>query len=157
TREPGLKRSLQRLSSAVGEETRVISELSELGGGEPPALIFYDLRGASRLDAVPSAIPSAAQVLFLTSDQALMESLGLMVDPRVVSVVAFDERFDSNGFLVATAKSLRGDLYGVEKYFSWGVHTESTTVQTYEEKSAAIERLKEFARLAGCRGPVRER
>jgi hypothetical protein len=45
----------------------------------------------------------------------------------------------------------------VEKYFGWGVHTETLLVQNYDEKSAAIERLKTVAQVAGYRGPVRER
>jgi hypothetical protein len=156
TREAGLRRHLQRLSSATGEETSVIDAADQLQPGVQPALVFVDARGISDTQALLRRLPQG-HLMFLTTQDGIYEQMSLLADPRVVSLVAYDEKFDATGWVVAAAKALRGEIYGVERYFNWGVHTETHKVKDYEEKSATIERLKQFAQVAGYRGPVRER
>ncbi|HUH04720.1 MAG TPA: hypothetical protein VML75_22140, partial [Kofleriaceae bacterium] len=59
--------------------------------------------------------------------------------------------------IASATKALRGDVFGLQKYFPWGVTSFTMQVNSYEQKTRAIDVLMRYAKLAGVRGPVRDR
>src|SRR5262249_18623191 len=60
-------------------------------------------------------------------------------------------------FIASATKALRGNVFGLQKYFPWGVTTFSIVVASGEQKTKAIDILMRYANMAGLRGPVRDR
>ena len=48
-------------------------------------------------------------------------------------------------------------MFGLQKYFPWGVTLYNMEIASYEEKVKALDVLNAYAELAGARGPVRDR
>ena len=77
--------------------------------------------------------------------------------PRCSSVITYDEKFEPEDFIVTVTKLLHGQVFGLQKYFPWGVTLYNMEIAGYEEKVKAIDVLNAYAELAGARGPVRDR
>src|SRR5438874_858176 len=48
-------------------------------------------------------------------------------------------------------------VFGLQKYFPWGVTLYNMEIGGYEDKIKALDVLNAYAELAGARGPVRDR
>src|SRR5438270_6691041 len=119
--EPAMRRSLKRLMTATGAVTEFINDLSKLPE-EAPSLIAVDLRS-------PSA-PSVKQIEKILPDVRLIaivggQDFGQMIEavksPRCSSVITYDEKFEPEDFIVTVTKLLHGQVFGLQKYFPWGV------------------------------------
>ena len=73
------------------------------------------------------------------------------------SVITYDEKFEPEDFIITVTKLLHGQVFGLQKYFPWGVTLYNMEIAGYEEKIKAIDVLNAYAELAGARGPVRDR
>jgi hypothetical protein len=58
---------------------------------------------------------------------------------------------------VTSGKLFQGDLFGVEKYLTWGARIHERPVTSYAEKRAALADLARFVTEAGARRPVAAR
>src|SRR5437762_3163046 len=59
--------------------------------------------------------------------------------------------------LITVTKLLNGQVFGLQKYFPWGVTVYNMDISGYEEKVRALDVLTAYAELAGARGAVRDR
>src|SRR4029077_12725286 len=58
---------------------------------------------------------------------------------------------DEDAIVVTSLKLLRGEIFGLEKYMTWGVSVNEREVRSYDDKRAAIAAVADFARDIGCR------
>jgi len=158
TQETNLRRAIKRLTTSTGASADFVSEPSALSTERSPHVVVYDARHHEALpeDFLKRLAPEARILCIIDRDQ-LMRKVGLLDDPRVDSLFCHDERFDDEEFIASATKALRGEVFGLQKYFPWGVTAFSILVKNYQEKSAAIDVLLEYATLAGVRGPVKDR
>jgi hypothetical protein len=77
--------------------------------------------------------------------------------PRCGSVITYDEQFEPEDFIITVTKLLHGQVFGLQKYFPWGVTLYNMEIGSYDEKVKALDVLNAYAELAGARGPVRDR
>src|SRR5260370_42217064 len=77
--------------------------------------------------------------------------------PRCTSVITFDEKFEPEDFIITVTKLLHGQVFGLQKYFPWGVTVYNMEIGSYDEKIKALDVLNSYAELLGARGPVRDR
>jgi anti-sigma regulatory factor (Ser/Thr protein kinase) len=157
TADTALKRAVKRLTTATGASADFVTDANGIAPDLRVNLAIVDARGGDPPAALLKAIPPSARIVFIIQGDSLVSKLHLVGDPRVTSLFCYDAQFDDDEFISSATKALRGEVFGLQKYFPWGVTTFAMKVTNYEEKGRAIETLLEYATLAGCRGPVRDR
>ena len=157
TRDNRLKREVQRITAATASTADFGGELSLLDGDKRPDLVIVDARTEPPPAGLKGKLPEGCPAIFIVDEERLVDSLAQFEDARVVSVMGYGARFDDDEFIASATKALRGNVFGLNKYFPWGVTTYSVVVKNYEQKNKAIEVILHYATLAGVRGQVRER
>jgi hypothetical protein len=156
TRDLGLKRSIKRLTTATGATADFAAD-SALNPTRPINLAIFDARTEQPDRRFLNQVPKSAHIIYIVPGEDLAKRVQLFEDMRVTSLFCYDERFDDDEFISSATKSLHGEIFGLQKYFPWGVTTFSMVVKNYEEKGRAIEIMMRYAQMAGVRGPVRDR
>ncbi len=155
--EPAMRRSLKRLMTATGAVTEFINDLSKLPESAP-SLLCVDLRSASapKLKDVERVFPDVRLIAIVG-----VQDFGQMVEclrlARCGSVITYDDHFEPEDFIITVTKLLHGQVFGLQKYFPWGVTLYNMEIGSYEDKIKALDVLNAYAELAGARGPVRDR
>jgi hypothetical protein len=157
TRDNALKRAIKRLTTATGATADFMGDASGFVAERPVALAVYDARETPPDKLFFQKVPKDAKIIYIIDGDALISKLSEFKDERVISFFCYDAQFDDEEFIVTATKALRGDVFGLQKYFPWGVTAFSMVVKNYEEKAKAIDILMAYANLAGVRGPVRDR
>lgn len=157
TRDNALKRAIKRLTTATGSTADYIGDATGLNPEKPISLAIYDAREAPPDKLFFAKVPKEAKIIYIIDAEGLIPKVGLFKDERVVSLFSYDAQFDDDEFVATATKALRGEIFGLQKYFPWGVTSFSMVVKNHEEKGKAIEILMQYANLAGVRGGVRDR
>jgi hypothetical protein len=157
TRDTALKRAVKRLTTATGSTADFIGDASAIDPQRKLNLAIFDARRTSPDKLFFKKVPADARILYILDGDALVKQLSLLDDERVTSLFCHDARFDDDEFISSATKALRGEVFGLQKYFPWGVTTFTMKVKSYEDKTKAIDILMRYAKLAGVRGPVRDR
>ncbi|MGZ3425022.1 MAG: hypothetical protein ACXVCV_00170 [Polyangia bacterium] len=155
--EASMRRSLKRLMTATGAVTEFVNDLSKLPD-EAPSLIAVDLRSSSApsMKDIEKVFPDV-RLIAIVGGQDFGQMIEAVKSPRCSSVITYDEKFEPEDFIVTVTKLLHGQVFGLQKYFPWGVTLYNMEIAGYEEKVKAIDVLNAYAELAGARGPVRDR
>jgi hypothetical protein len=143
--------------TATGAVTEFVNDLSKLPE-EAPSLIAVDLRStnAPRMADIEKIFPEV-RLIAIVGGQDFGQMIEAVKSPRCSSVITYDEKFEPEDFIVTVTKLLHGQVFGLQKYFPWGVTLYNMEIAGYEEKVKAIDVLNAYAELAGARGPVRDR
>lgn len=157
TRDSALRRGIKRLTTATASSAQSVRDPAELAEDKDIDLVIHDARSRVPDRALFDRLTDRSRVIHIVDGDTLIKKVELLADPRVCSLVCHDARFDDDELIASATKALRGDVFGLQKYFPWGVTTYTMAVGSYEEKGRAIELLGRYAQLAGVRGPVRER
>jgi anti-sigma regulatory factor (Ser/Thr protein kinase) len=157
TRDNALKRAIKRLTTATGSTADYIGDATGLNPEHPISLAIYDAREAPPDKLFFAKVPKEAKIIYIIDAEGLIPKVGLFKDERVVSLFSYDAQFDDDEFVATATKALRGEIFGLQKYFPWGVTSFSMVVKNHDEKHKAIEILMQYANLAGVRGGVRDR
>lgn len=155
--EASMRRALKRLMTATGAVTEFVNDLSKLPS-EPPSLIAIDLRSPSapKMKDLDGVFPEV-RIICIVGAQDFGQMVECLRSPRCGSVITYDEKFEPEDFIVTVTKLLHGQVFGLQKYFPWGVTLYNMEIASYEEKVKALDVLNAYAELAGARGPVRDR
>lgn len=156
TGDKRLRRDIKRVTAATNATAEFPDTVSKIGSGKPD-LVIFDARDKVPPSKALSALPRNTAISYIVEGDRLFERIGLLQDERVESILAHDERLDDDEFIASATKTLEHDLFGLHKYFPWGVTVFSMTVNNYEEKTEAIGIIMQYAEAAGMRGPVRDR
>ncbi|MCA9679737.1 MAG: hypothetical protein H6709_10635 [Kofleriaceae bacterium] len=157
TRDNRLKREVQRVTAATASTADFGPDLALLAGDRKPDLVIVDARTEAPPAGLKQKLPDGAQVVYVLDEERLLDGLTYFDDARVTSIMGHGARFDDDEFIASATKALRGNVFGLNKYFPWGVTTYSVVVKNYEQKNKAIDVILRYANLAGVRGPVRDR
>lgn len=157
TRDAALRRSIKRLTTATGSTADFAADGEHMSSSRPADLAIFDARESLPDRRFLSQVPRAARILYIISGAELFARVPLLADERVTSLFCHDERFDDDEFISTATKALRGEIFGLQKYFPWGVTTFTMLVKSYEDKGRAIDIMMGYAQQAAVRGPVRDR
>ncbi len=157
TRDNALKREIKRVTTATGSTADFIGDATGISPERAVNLAIFDARRDLPDKNFFAKVPKDASIQYVLRGDSLLDRLPLFKEDRVTSLLCHDARFDDDEFIASATKALRGDIFGLQKYFPWGVTTFSMQVKNYEEKNRAIDILLRYAKLAGVRGPVRDR
>jgi hypothetical protein len=155
--DPAMRRSLKRLMTATGASTEFVPDLSKLPS-DVPSLVTVDLRSQSapKLSDLEKVFPEK-RLICIVGVQDFAQIVDCLKLPRCGSVITYDDRFEPDDFIITATKLLHGQVFGLQKYFPWGVTVYNMDIQSYEEKIRALDVLNMYAELAGARGAVRDR
>jgi hypothetical protein len=157
TPDKRLKRAIKRVTTATASTAEFLAALDALSSEPPVDLAILDARDAEPSTKALDALPASAAISYIVQGEGLTRKIELLTDERVCSLFCHDDRFDDDEFIASATKALRRDVFGLQKYFPWGVTTYSMVVKNYEQKTRAIQIIMDYAREAGLRGPVRDR
>ncbi len=158
TADNRLKREVQRVTASTASTAVFGKDLTILEGERKPDLVIVDARTERPPVGLHTKLPAGSSVIYIVGDDhKITDDLPVFGDAHVVSVMSHGDRFDADEFIASATKALRGNIFGLNKYFPWGVTTFSMVVKSYADKNKAIDVLMQYANLAGVRGPVRER
>jgi signal transduction histidine kinase len=159
TDDPRLRRVLQR---SVHHGTPQVQFLTSADAGAGAAahrdaqVLFVD-GGAKR--ALP--LPDLAQSVGARGDLVVLgesledETLALLLrDTALDHLIGGAGPPDEHELAVTSVKLLSGDIFGVEKYLTWGTRVHELCATTYEEKRVARLAVTDHARRAGVRLPL---
>lgn len=97
-------------------------------------------------------------ILVMVQGNDLAQVMDLWTDPRVGHIITYrDEDVDEHELIVSVTKLTKGDIFGLQKYFTWGVTLFSMKVFNYQEKAQAISYIDEAAKDSGARGQLRRK
>jgi hypothetical protein len=157
TGDKRLRRDIKRVTAATNSAAEFLDSVSKLDAGGKPDLVIFDAREKVPPSSTLSSLPRDIAISYIVEGDRLFERIGLLRDERVESILAHDEQLDDDEFIASATKTLEHDLFGLHKYFPWGVTVFSMKVNNYEEKTEAIGIIMQFAEAAGMRGPLRDR
>jgi CheY-like chemotaxis protein len=154
TRNLALRKVLRRTLAAAGTVVDFAEGPEDLGvdEGSPIDLLVIDdvATAAEVLGALPH-LGSSVKVVLLGGPFDAATTLDVLRRDGCDHLIGREEHLEEDELVITSVKLLRGDLFGVEKYLTWGVHIFDREIASYDEKRAAIREVTEFAREMGCR------
>jgi hypothetical protein len=157
TKDNRLKREVQRVTASTASNAEFVLEVEALDRVQRPDLVIFDARTQAPPRELAAKLGADCKLMYIVEEENLLGSLDLLGDGHGTSVMGHGARFDDDEFIASATKALRGNVFGLQKYFPWGVTTFSVVVASGEQKSKAIDIILRYASLAGLRGPVRDR
>jgi hypothetical protein len=145
-----LRRTLRRTLNASGSHVELIDALD--GTEDGAAIVFID--GATRRALSPESLDKLSRLVVIGDSLEDQEVVELLRRRGVSHVISDADDPDDTELVVTSVKLLSGDLFGLEKYLSWGAKVLDRTISTYEDKREALAAVTANAREAGARRPL---
>ncbi len=152
-----LRRAVKRLTTAMGASSQFVEHENELRASKPIDLAIFDARDRGPESAFTNQLSPRAKILYVLDGRVLPKGLHLFDSPQTTSLFCHGKQLDDDEFISSATKAIRGDVFGLQKYFPWGVTTFTMLIRNYEEKTKAINIMLSYAKTAGVRAPVRDR
>jgi hypothetical protein len=152
TSSPALRKTLRRTLGAAGSQVEFADSVDGIGDA---ALLVIDqtVRKALTQEQLEALARGAGLIVIgdsIESDEVVATLRGRGLD----HVIADSEEPDDGELVVTSVKLLSGDIFGLEKYLSWGVRVGERVVTGYEEKREAMAEVTAYAKEVGARRPV---
>jgi hypothetical protein len=149
--EANMRRALKRLMTATGAVTEFVNDLSKLPE-EAPSLLAVDLRAPNspQPNDLEKIFPEV-RILCIVGAQDYEKMVACLKLERCGSVITYDDHFEPEDFIITVTKLLHGQVFGLQKYFPWGVTLYNMEISSYDEKTRALDVLNAYAELAGAR------
>ncbi len=157
TADKQVKRAIKRLTAATGASADFVQKEREIKKPEDIDLAIFDARDRDPSADFLRSIPKTGRVLYILRGDDLRRKMHLFTSEQTTSLFCYNDQFDDDEFISSATKALRGDVFGLQKYFPWGVTSFTMLVKSYEDKTKAIDIIMSYAQMAGVRGPVRDR
>src|SRR5262249_38880993 len=152
TTDPALRRILRRSLCAAGSSVEFLNEPKELLARDAPQPDLILIDGPNRhREAVETVLERLhSRGIVLGDDVDHKDALRLLRRERCNHLIGRQNAVDEDELVVTTVKILSGDIFGMEKYLTWGVAVLERQVTGYENKRLAIADVAEYAREVGC-------
>jgi hypothetical protein len=145
-----LRRLLRRTLNAAGSHVEFQDVVD--GSEDGAAIVFIDQ--ATRRGLSSESIDKLGELVVLGDSLEDADVVELMRKRGVSHVISDADDPDDTELVVTSVKLLSGDLFGLEKYLSWGVKVADRAIESYEDKREALVAVTQQARDAGARRPL---
>jgi len=150
-----LRRTLRRTLSAAGSHVEFHDSVEAANAGGIPDLYVIDQAVRQRLTADQlEALGRGAGLIVLGDSLEREDVVAMLHHDGLDHVISDAEDPDDTELVVTSVKLLSKDIFGLEKYLSWGVKVSDLTVRTYEDKREAMAEVTAYAKDVGARRPV---
>jgi hypothetical protein len=155
TSDRKLIRVLRRTLNPVQESVAYIQAVDLLSQATDtaPRLLIVDLNETEKtnLKELLTQLGWQPRILALGTWEAQSDALSLLDVCQCENLIARDVGMDEAELLATALKMMGRDIFGLDKYLSWGVDVRRQRITSYDDKRASIEAVSDFARQAGCR------
>jgi hypothetical protein len=154
TASPTLRRTLRRTLGAAGSQVEFHDSVVDAQTDDAALLVIDQVVRQSLSREQLEALARGAG-LIVVGDSLENDDVVSMLRARGLNHVIGDAEEPDDGELVVTSvKLLSGDIFGLEKYLSWGVRVGELEVRSYEDKREAMAMVTAYAKDVGARRPV---
>ena len=153
--DPKRQKHLRQIITRVIGAPETRETLGALEGGAPYNLIVAHYEGLDAGDLQRlqefSAAHSEPKVLLLSAGTMRAGLPNMFGTKSLTNLLATsgDDELDVDGLIVTCQKILRRDIFGLEKYFVWGVPTRTARINKSAEKDALLAQMQEYASQLG--------
>jgi PEGA domain len=124
--------------------------------GKLDLVVVHGSRELERsVKAAQGALADGASIVVVIPSSSLETTVRSLQLARVAAVLVADH-FEPAQLARVASRLLYGDLFGLEKNVAWGVKVHTVLVGDYNEKSAAIAQVSQFAADLGVRKKYRD-
>lgn len=158
---PQLGRLSRVLRRAVGEVASVTT-LDGIEDFESFAVIavHYDALSPEEQSELLNNFATRAHrpTLILLSEQTVQRDFAALFSAHALTnmLVIKDSAVDVSDLLVTVQKIRRGEIFGLEKYFVWGVEPRSLRLRDSREKNRALDVISDYATAIGVHSRLRQ-
>lgn len=122
-------------------------------------LVFFDVAMMELATRAKEKNQNVGLVLMTSQDiptylPALKKLSGI---PHIISREESDRTFTVKSIMTTVTKLLSNDIFGLEKYLSWGVDVQRINIVSSQQRSDAITDVDHYFEAVGIRRPNRER
>ncbi len=161
TKDRFLRRVLKRTLKAAGIICVCVDSAAEVTdlALQKPELIIVDHGTVAllQLDNLIDTIDWETKVLVMSDWENRAESFDILKSNRCNNILSREHPVEEDDIVITTGKILRGDIFGLEKYVTWGTIIKEKQISTYDEKRIAIRDVARFAKCVGCRRQMIDR
>jgi hypothetical protein len=154
TSSPALRRTLRRTLGAAGSQVEFHDSVPDAPIDDTSLLVIDQVVRQSLTQEQLEALARGAGLIVigdsLENDEVIAAFRGRGLD----HLIADAENPDDSELVVTSVKLLSGDIFGLEKYLSWGAKVTDRDVGGYEEKREAMAFVTAYAKEVGARRPV---
>jgi hypothetical protein len=153
--QKSMRHLVQILRSIVGQEVELRERLGDaLADSKQYGLVIVDYEALlpedrDQLLSTQKKSHSEPRLLVLSGTSARADFANLFGTGVLTNLLARDEVIDAWDMLVTLRKLLRRDIFGLEKYFAWGVEPQVMHVKSSSDKPALIEAAQSYADSIG--------
>jgi hypothetical protein len=150
TRSVALRRSLRRALHAAGATVDFVDDVAAVG--TDAAVVAIDRPTHDSMTAPERAALASGRTMIVVG-ASLQDDVtvnGLRAE-GCNHVIADDDLSDDGELVVTSGKLVSGDIFGLEKYLSWGARVTAREITNYEQKRAALVAVTTSAQEAGAR------
>jgi CRP-like cAMP-binding protein len=144
----------------TGVDLSIVADAEGIEGAKGPFdVIFFDAASFPEAPKMRERYPGA-DIVLMTSDSikeyfSLLQSSPIL--PNIVSRAESDRAFTIKNIVTTITKLASKDVFGLEKYLSWGADIKSTPVVSSEKRPDYIRAMDEYFETLGIRRTARER
>lgn len=123
------------------------------GGGLGPGVILVldrENRASAEIPRLMQIMGENGRIVIVGDSLAELENIELLRHRRLDHLISEDAP-DENELVVTAVKLLSGDIFGLEKYMSWGAAVTAAEISTYEDKRGALLDVARMAEAVGAR------
>ncbi len=154
TSSPSLRRTLRRTLGAAGSQVEFADKLDDADTDSAALLVIDELVRQALTREQLEALGRGAGLIVIGDSLESDEVVSVLRAPNLNHLISEREDPDDAELVVTGVKLLSGDIFGLEKYLSWGVRVGEQEVRTYEEKREAMAVVTAYAKEVGARRPV---
>lgn len=153
--DPRERQFLARTLAAAGAEVCPEASLDALDGREI-RLVLVDWDSAPIVKRARELLAHLTErqrrpITLLVSDNTRRDALlGIFSDDAFTNLIAKSSMFMAHELAITVMKLLRNDMFGLEKYFGWGVSQHAARVTSSDQRSALLDGLESYLRGIGC-------
>lgn len=89
------------------------------------------------------------RILLLSQERTKDDLVSLFNAGFLTNLIAKNTEIETEEIVITVEKILRGDLFGLEKYLTWGISPEAETITHSRGKDEALSALEEFGGYLG--------
>jgi hypothetical protein len=149
-----LRRTLRRTLGAAGSQVEFHDSVADAPKDDVALMVIDQVVRKGLTHEQLEALGRGAGLIVIGDSLENDEVVAAFHGRGVDHLIADGEAADDSELVVTSVKLLSGDIFGLEKYLSWGAKISERDVTGYEEKREAMAVVTAYAKDVGARRPV---
>lgn len=157
--DSGTGNRLARIMRRTVGRVSVAESLDAVGSTAPIIAVYYDGLSEGERRALLDLVSESedAPTVLLLSSACKAEELAQLFEARALTnmLVVHETGPVASDLLTTVQKMRRNEIFGLEKYFGWGVETHHRVMSTSNDRNAVICEIERFAKTIGVPSRLR--